>query len=291
MNNLCSLKIKKKFFLVLLLFLSLSLTACASSGEGKTYGNLTVKTKAYDFKQNKDVTIPYINYDEIFDPKGAQKATGRYSNITADGKISWIISDEKTVSYEQTPIVKEMVEKVTLNGKPVKFPAKFYDIDKNLSEFDKFDFNKLTPKEKPIRITNKKNGYYLMSFSGFEDDKEYVSLYNPNDTYMYTFDINSKDNKIYGIAAAGEVIPFCDIRIDGIGIGSTFNEVYEKFGKPRSISTYSLGYNFTEVYYSFETDEKSYVVTFRSTPICNKTKKEERIKPNLITSIGISVNK
>ena len=99
MNNLCSLKIKKKFFLVLLLFLSLSLTACASSGEGKTYGNLTVKTKAYDFKQNKDVTIPYINYDEIFDPKGAQKATGRYSNITADGKISWIISDEKTVSY------------------------------------------------------------------------------------------------------------------------------------------------------------------------------------------------
>ena len=46
-----------------------------------------------------------------------------------------------------------------------------------------------------------------------------------------------------------------------------------------------------KVYYSFETDEEGYVVTFRSTPICNKTKKEKRIKPNLITNIGISVHK
>ncbi len=131
-----------------------------------------------------------------------------------------------------------------------------------------------------------------MSFSGFEDEEEYVDLRNPNDNYMYSFSINSKDNKIYGIAAADSTeLPVGDIRVDGIGTGSTFNEVYEKFGKPCSISTYSLGYNVIEVDYSFESDEESYVVIFRSTPVCNKTKNEERIKPNVITSIGILVLK
>ncbi len=296
MNNLCSLKIKKKIFLVLLLFLSFILTACFGSGEGKTYGNLSVQTKAYDFRQNTDVTIPYINYDEIFDPNGTQEATGRYSDVTADGKISWNIPEGETGVYEQTPIVKEMVEKVTLDGKPVKFPAKFSDIDKNLSEFDNFDFSKLTPKQKPIKITDKKSGYYLVSFSGFKDDEEYVRLYNPNDNYMYSFSINSKDNKIYGIAATDSTeLPVGDIRVDGIGIGSTFNEVYEKFGNPRYILPYrSASHVSIDVGYSFESDDEGYygVVFEHAGPLYNNsTKKEEKTRHNVITSVKISVTK
>lgn len=82
-----------------------------------------------------------------------------------------------------------------------------------------------------------------------------------------------------------------EIKVDDIGVGNTFNEMYEKFGKPNIISANEDNSIVTVVYSDMDSKKNNYVISFKHrAKIDNpKTKQSQETKPNVITDISVSI--
>ena len=275
----------------LALFLSvcmLSMSGCIGSTDSSSDGSSTTGEVS---------VLAGVDYDEMFTgPNGErQKTDGKYATVTKDGLVRW---DQENKQYEQTPQVMEMMKKVTVDGIPVSLPMQFEDITKINPDYKKLtsiDCKKIIKDGGMEDIEDKKTGYH------FTEERELYEKENGN-KYIYA-NIN-KNVEVLGLEIdlirehiqgfnndAGEYLSQSDIRVDGIGRGNTFNEMYEKFGIPESVyDDGSIGMRII-YYYENKEENKSYIIMFINNQSMKNPKsgKEEEVQKNIIQSVDVTV--
>ena len=281
--------VKKKTALALFLSVCmLSMSGCIGSTDSSSDGSSTT---------GEVPVLAGVDYDEMFTgPNGErQKTDGKYATVTKDGLVRW---DQENKQYEQTPQVMEMMKKVTVDGIPVSLPMQFEDITKINPDYKKLtsiDCKKIIKDGGMEDIEDKKTGYH------FTEERELYEKENGN-KYIYA-NIN-KNVEVLGLEIdlirehiqgfnndAGEYLSQSDIRVDGIGRGNTFNEMYEKFGIPESVyDDGSIGMRII-YYYENKEENKSYIIMFINNQSMKNPKsgQEEEVQKNIIQSVDVTV--
>ena len=283
--------VKKKTALALFLSVCmLSMSGCIGSTDSSSDGSSTT---------GEVPVLAGVDYDEMFTgPNGErQKTDGKYATVTKDGLVRW---DQKDKQYEQTPQVMEMMKKVTVNGIPVSLPMQFEDITKINPDYKKLtsiDCKKIIKDRGMEDIEDKETGYYfgnVMRIDEYKEDKNiFLSIYTPSITTL-VLDIDLVREHIQGLSNEG-FRSFCqsDIRVDGIGRGNTFNEMYEKFGIPYEVDDRGMLGVFVTYYYKNKEEDKAYIIQFLNDDLLMNPKsgKEEEVQKNIIQSVRVTVMK
>lgn len=248
----------------------------------------------------------------IDDENNKQKPQGRYSNITADKKIDWRTFEG---NVEHSAITYEMFKKITLDGKKISVPISLKDLGEEYSELENVDYHEIRKTMLPLSIKDTKrnvtfipflinNTYSVKKISDFftihvetlkgkpsEIAYEVKDIYPLRMTilkdgkYLMEGEIDPKDKKIISLSSdySHYIIGPPDIRIDGIGIGSTFNEMYEKFGKP----SFANQAEDIIIYYTFiDNLGNSYYIAFAHSNEILVGSKYKKTRPNVITDIN-----
>ncbi|EJP26104.1 putative lipoprotein [Peptostreptococcaceae bacterium AS15] len=282
---------KKIFALSLVGMLALGvLSGCASS-------NLKVIPK--DIDALKALLQEKGNFkvsESILDENGDQEATGMYADTTPDGKVNWNEeNDYETVS----PKAEEISKNITLDDKKIALPMTFSDLGEQYAEFNNVDFSKLNNDMAPIIIENTKTKMNMLVLNtdampinatmGFDQEAVIVDLLGGG-THKISVGINLKDKKILTLSTNGASFSSeRDLKINGIGVGNTFNEMYAKFGNPVKIQKNEMGhYTDTMAMYAY-TDEKGnmYGAYFVHSDKKFDGKNYIKTKPNVITAVNI----
>lgn len=279
--------VKKKTALALFLSVCmLSMSGCIGSTDSSSDGSSTT---------GEVPVLAGVDYDEMFTgPNGErQKTDGKYATVTKDGLVRW---DQKDKQYEQTPQVMEMMKKVTVDGIPVSLPMQFEDITKINPDYKKLtsiNCKKIIKDGGMEDIEDKKTGYH------FTEERELYEKENGN-KYIYA-NIN-KNVEVLGLEIdlirehiqgfnndAGEYLSQSDIRVDGIGRGNTFNEMYEKFGIPYGV--WNITGRSIEYYYEDKEQDRLYIIHFSNNSIMKNpiSEKEEEVQKNMIQAVYVSV--
>ena len=148
------------------------------------------------------------------------------------------VSDNSTSSetkYSDDTKVKQMLENVTLNGKPLKIPYKLSDLGEGYT----FDSS--------VDIEERNGKTYAITKLMYNDEKVsyvFLSNYQKNQktTDFISYYISSSDLKknMYGF-----------LKVDNIGINSTKNDILKKFGEPTNIKSTDVG---DYIYYEINDD-------------------------------------
>lgn len=241
-------------------------------------------------------TPEYINYDEITSKdKKSIKKTDRYSDVSSDGEINWIENKE----YKNI-LSSEILKKITLNAQNIDLPASFSNIDENLSSFDKIDLKQLY-KKVPVHFKDLKNDYYLEIFFNPKEEKEfqksgilkYESIVSKDNKNLFNTTIQELGNQtmISGIET-NIYKPYghqYKLQVNGIGIGNTFNEMYDILGIPYGVY---IDENLKSVLYICfdEKSNKTYSIRFEyMKSVKDSSNNIFYVNNNLITSIIINV--
>ena len=282
---------KKIFTLLLMAMFAFGLLAGCSSS------NLKVIPKDMDalkslLKEKGNFNV----HEDILDENGEQEATGIYADTTPDGKVNWNEeNDYETVS----PKAEEISKNITLDDKKITLPMTFSDLGEQYAEFNNVDFSKLNNNMAPIIIENTKNKMNMLILNidampmnatmGFDQEAVIVDLLGGG-THKISVGINLKDKKILSIGTNGASFSSeKDLKINGIGVGNTFNEMYAKFGNPVKIQKNEMGhYTDTMAMYAY-TDEKGnmYGAYFVHSDKKFDGKNYIKTKPNVITAVNI----
>ncbi len=239
----------------------------------------------------------------LFDDKNKkQRPVGRYSNITPDKKIDWSVVDlegkcdipgaDEMFGYKKKTL--DMFNKITIDGKKITLPMTFEDLGKEYKEFENIDYIKISEQKQPFIIKNTKNNYYIKVVSsvlihndGHTEDafEKYIDVYN-KDYFTIQLTAESRTKKIYGLETQGFDSYFAkaDLRVDNIGVGNTFNEMYAKFGEPSM--AFLSGKGRCVVYQGVNKQGNIYTISFYSKSI-KEGKDTIYSKPNVITDIEV----
>jgi hypothetical protein len=231
-----------------------------------------------------------------------QTSTGKYADITPDKKVRW---DKDNFSYNQSKSkVKDIFNKISFNGKKISVPISFDDLGDEYKEFSKVDFSIINESMKKVSIENIKNKYkfFAIYVEGSTDEKANIKT-EPfisvdvmrGDEYIAELYLDVKDNTISKLSSeyAG-TLSSSDIRVDGIGVGNTFNEMYAKLGTPESVFTFK---DHKSVIYSYLDDlGNTYSIEFLhynklTTAFVQNNFIYIETKPNIITSVKIYYDK
>lgn len=235
---------------------------------------------------NKDYRVDYIDYDSFFENPSVDLSDERYADITKDGKVDWTIAEER--EFAETPVVLELMEKITLDGKKVTLPMKFVDLGEEYAIFDKADFSWVTGDMHPFQIVDVKTNNKLISSSkGIYFNTKYLEILDDKDTLILTIGVNLEINAITYIYSNDlDIMSKKSLFVDGIGIGNTLNEVYDHFGHPMNIRNkdkYVPSIRFSSGKYSILLICKNNMYN----PILRK---EDKIIRNIVTGIGVWCN-
>jgi len=244
--------------------------------------------------------IEQLKKELLNDLNKKQNPVGRYSNITPDKKIDWTkkykgksdIPGEKYKDKGYRKKTLDMMNKITLDGKNIKFPVSFDSLGNKYKEFNNVDYLNFTNKMNHIIINNIKNGYFvaatvLNSRNDKNEDWNYrvYSMMFSEEDFLFSFTLDARDKKIISIASGYGIYPgVSDLRVDNIGLGNTLNEMYAKFGEP----TLSLcGDDMVIVsYVCVDSNGKRCIIEFKSKSIWDG-EKYLYPKANVITEIYI----
>ncbi len=239
--------------------------------------------KGWFFSFNREYKLNYIDYDSFFLKDGeAQPTDQRHSDITSDGIVKWNIEGEK--AYGNSAKFEKLDKKITLNGKEINLPISFSDLDEKYSDFDLLDIKKISRDMCPFVIESKKYGTKLYGLS-IKDYKRYqmMRLADKDNIIIGSFQVNKDTSKIEGIFLP-EGLPKLDVRINGIGVGSTANEMYEKFGAP---FIYMGKANWA--FYYIDDGDAEYIIIFMfdKEAYDYRKKAKSKVKKNTITHVII----
>lgn len=244
------------------------------------------------FKFNEYQEIPYLKYEEVFEDKNNKQISEKYSNTTPDGKINWTAI--KGEVYEITPIVNDMFKNITLDGKKVSLPMSFAELGKEFRDFKNIDVSGLTDDIAPVSFTNSdSNTLYIKKFAPYPKVPKwnvFMSLFNKEHQLLIALELNMQDKMIYGLNN-NLFLSTKELKIDDIGVGNSFNEMYEKFGKPNVINASEDGQSILVGYSDFDSKGNNYIIYFTHRAKINnpKTKQKENTKPNVITDVSITI--
>ena len=282
---------KKIFTLLLMAMFAFGLLAGCSSS------NLKVIPKDMDalkslLKEKGNFNV----HEDIVDENGEQEATGIYADTTPDGKVNWNEeNDYETVS----PKAEEISKNITLDDKKITLPMTFSDLGEQYAEFNNVDFSKLNNDMAPIIIENTKNKMNMLILNidampmnatmGFDQEAVIVDLLGGG-THKISVGINLKDKKIITLSTNGASFSSeRNLKVNDIGVGNTFNEMYAKFGNPVKIQKNEMGhYTDTMAMYAY-TDENG---NMYGAYFVHSDKKFDgtnyiKTKPNVITAVNV----
>ena len=238
----------------------------------------------------------------IEDKAKKQAATGKYANATPDGKAKWNV--QKGVVNGNTPIAEKMFSKITLDGKNITLPMDFNNLGGEFAGFSKYDFTKIKEDMSPLIIENEVNKtklFFLVVMLTEADNVHGLSKalttvdVIKNENFVIAVDINPANKKIMGLDGRNGnlILSEKDLKVDGIGVGSTFNEMYAKFGNPGMIIPVRDGLNdgVIAMYNCANKDKsKAYLIMFEHTNKVFTAKGYETTQPNVITSASVNLS-
>ncbi|EFM40082.1 hypothetical protein HMPREF0379_0125 [[Eubacterium] yurii subsp. margaretiae ATCC 43715] len=238
----------------------------------------------------------------IEDKNKKQAATGKYANATPDGKAKWNV--QKGVVNGNTPIAEKMFSNISLDGKKITLPMDFKDLGGEFAGLAKFDFTKINEDMSPLIIENEVNKtklFFLVVMLTGADNVTGVSKVLTtvdvikNESFAIGVNINPANKKITGLNGRNGnlILSEKDLKVDGIGVGSTFNEMYAKFGNPGMIIPVRDGLNdgVIAMYGCTNKDKsKTYVIMFEHTNKVFTAKGYENTKANVITSVSVNLS-
>ena len=238
----------------------------------------------------------------IEDKAKKQAAIGKYANATPDGKAKWNV--QKGVVNGNAPIAEKMFSKITLDGKNITLPMDFNNLGGEFAGFSKYDFTKIKEDMSPLIIENEVNKtklFFLVVMLTEADNVHGLSKalttvdVIKNENFVIAVDINPANKKIMGLDGRNGnlILSEKDLKVDGIGVGSTFNEMYAKFGNPGMIIPVrdSLNDGVIAMYNCANKDKsKAYLIMFEHTNKVFTAKGYENTKPNVITSVSVNLS-
>ena len=271
-----------------LFLLSIFLLSGCNSGSKPIQKN---NDSSFQFKQYHE--IPYLKYDEVFDDnKNNEVLIERYSNKTKDGQIDW--SDIKNEYYGLTPVVNDMFKKITLDNKKITLPMSFAQLGGEFRDFKNGDYKSLSDNNAPITFKDSNNNTLyigkLEPYPKLPKWNVFMSLLDSENKFLIGIELNMQNNEIYGLNN-NMLLSTKELKVDGIGVGNTFNEMYEKFGKPNIISESKDKDIITVVYSDMDNKKNNYVIAFKNREKIDnhKTNQKQDTKPNVITDVSISI--
>ncbi|EFM40076.1 hypothetical protein HMPREF0379_0119 [[Eubacterium] yurii subsp. margaretiae ATCC 43715] len=301
--------LRKKGIALFLIFLAMGLILAIYAVEEDYDNSGFIKSKDLKIeKKSPKLTQQHLKYSMqkkkiLFDDKNKkQRALGRYSNITPDKKIDWSVVElegkcdipgaDEMFGYKKKTL--EMFNKITIDGKKITLPMTFEDLGKEYKEFENIDYIKISEENQPFIIKNTKNNYYIKVVSLVLIDnvgnesyafEKYIDVYN-KDYFIIQLTAESRTKKIYGLETQGFDSYFAkaDLRVDNIGVGNTFNEMYAKFGEPSMAFLFEKGRR--AVYQGVNKQGDIYTISFYSKSI-KEGKDTIYPKPNVITDIEV----
>jgi len=278
---------KKVFTLSLAAMLTLGVFSAGTNAEMKITTKNENEIKAV-MLQKGIYTLP----NQILDRYGKQSATGRYANATPDGKVQWNVEkDYKLIGNGQLKISQN----ITLDGKKIALPMTLSSLGQKYAEFANVDYSKLDSSMTPIIIENTKNKVKMMIIAAekLKTDGKKVAIGElfADGKHKLGVIINQSKNNIVGIQTNNFVFSSeRDLKINGIGVGNTFNEMYAKFGMPVDVEkdNFEDTYNETKVSYGYmDENNQSYAVRFTHVDKKFDGKNFIKTKPNVITAVAI----
>jgi len=237
--------------------------------------------------------------EKLLDKNGKQSATGRYANTTPDGKVKWNVENEYKISFTDAEGISK---NITLDGKKVSFPMKFSVLGQKYAEFADVDFSKLNKDMIPIIVENTKNNMKMTIIDSVgKEDNTLIDMGYKQKSLMVDFyeegknmigvTIDTNDKKIMGFFSGGAGISKRELKVNGIGVGNTFNEMYAKFGTPVKVQIVKTENVHTIIAYVY-LDEKGnkWEAYFANDDKIYINKRYVKTKPNVITEVFITCN-
>ena len=227
---------------------------------------------------------------------------GKYSDFTPDKKMNWSRASyyakgdipDHFGNYKKKTL--NMMKKLTLGAKKVSLPTTFDALGKEYKDFKHVDYLKLTKDMEEITIKNLKNGYFAQARIGdLRSDKSekrkdydiYMDMYS-KDNFLFGFTMDARDKRIVALESSGRgLYPGGEeLKVDNIGVGNTFNEMYAKFGEPSY--SYSNEILRGAEYECIDNKGKRYIISFKR---CYYWNGENYYYPkaNVISSVNVSV--
>ena len=234
--------------------------------------------------------------EKLLDKNGKQSATGRYANTTPDGKVKWNVENEYKISFTDADGISK---NITLDGKKVSFPMKFSVLGQKYAEFANVDFSKFNKEMIPIIVENTKNKMKMTIIDSVDkEDTTLIDMGYKQKSLMVDFyeegknmigvTIDTNDKKIMGFFSGGAGISKRELKVNGIGVGNTFNEMYAKFGTPVRVQIVKTENVHTIIAYVY-LDEKGnkWEAYFANDDKIYINKRYVKTKPNVITEAGV----
>lgn len=281
---------------------TLSLAAMLTLGVFSANANANLKVNQKDVEGVKALILQSENLkiaEKLLDKNGNQSATGRYANTTPDGKVKWNEEKEYKVSFTDADGISK---NITLDGKKVSFPMKFSVLGQKYAEFADVDFSKLNKDMIPIIVENTKNNMKMTIIDSVDkEDNTLIDMGYKQKSLMVDFyeegknmigvTIDTNDKKIMGFFSGGAGISKRELKVNGIGVGNTFNEMYAKFGTPVKVQIVKTENVHTIIAYVY-LDEKGnkWEAYFANDDKIYINKRYVKTKPNVITEVFITCN-
>ncbi len=280
---------------------TLSLAAMLTLGVFSANANANLKVNHKDREGLKALLLQDGNSkiaEKLLDKNGKQSATGKYANATPDGKVQWNVEKEYKLSFTDAEGISK---NITLDGKKVSFPMEFSVLGQKYAEFANVDFSKFKQDMIPIIVENTKNkmkmliidtdpdGYSNLDYVGYKQKMILADLYEEGKNSICV-GIDTNDKKIVGLVSGGAgIISKRDLKINGIGVGNTFNEMYAKFGAPAMVQKFKMQEEaYTTVGYQYlDKNGNMWFAYFSSYDNIIINKKYVKTKPNVITEVII----
>jgi len=282
---------------------ALSLVAMLTVGVFTANANANLKVNHKDREGLKALILQSGNSkiaEKLLDKNGKQSATGRYANTTPDGKVKWNEEKEYKLSFTDAEGISK---NITLDGKRVSFPMKFSVLGQKYAEFANVDFSKFNKEMIPIIVENTKNKMKMTIIDSVDkEDTTLIDMGYKQKSLMVDFyeegknmigvTVDTNDKKIMGFFSGGAGISKRELKVNGIGVGNTFNEMYAKFGTPVRVQKIKMEKSvYTIVTYVY-VDEKGNMwdAYFANKDKIYINKKYVKTKPNVITEVFITCN-
>ena len=287
-------QVNKKLFM-------LSLVGMLTLGVFSSDANAELKIVKKDINALKTVFMQKGNFtptDKILDRYGKQAATGRYSNTTPDKMVNWSVEKEYNIVSKES---KSIANNITLDGVKIAFPLTFANFGPKYIEFENVDFSKINNTMTPVIIesTKSKMKMVILDTTPLEYNEINSNKYDQKVIEVDMFgggkhkitlmvDINNK--KIVGLNSnTSRFSSERDVKVNGICVGNTFNEMYAKFGTPKIIIINKTKYSvYTIVGYNYlDENGNMWVAFFSNNDKIFINKKYVKTKPNVITEANI----
>ena len=282
---------------------ALSLVGMLTVGVFTANASANLKVNQKDLKGLKTLLLQNGNSkiaEKLLDKNGKQSATGRYANTTPDGKVQWNVENEYKLSFTDAEGISK---NITLDGKRVSFPMKFSVLGQKYAEFANVDFSKFNKEMIPIIVENTKNKMKMTIIDsvdkedtmlidmGYKQKSLMVDFYEEGKN-MIGVTIDTNDKKIMGFFSGGAGISKRELKVNGIGVGNTFNEMYAKFGTPVRVQKIKMEKSVYSIVTYVYVDEKGNMwdAYFANKDKIYINKKYVKTKSNVITEVFITCN-